>query len=123
MNKNRKLLIAAGGGVVLLLIIVIAASRGKNDAIAVQTQTIQYSNFVSKLPENGVVQRPTVQTIAALVPGNLGGVFVKPGERVAAGQLLATIINPQITSGAVGASASYRAAVASAQSATANGQT
>lgn len=123
MNNKRKLVIAGIGAAVLLIIVIIGASRGKGNAVTAQTETIGYTNFVNKLPENGVVQRPTVQTIAALVPGNLGAVFVRPGQRVANGQLLATIVNPQITSGAVGAGAAYRAAVASAQSAAANGQT
>ena len=43
-----------------------------------------------------MVQRPQTQTLAALVAGNVRQIYVHPGQHVAAGQLLATISNPQL---------------------------
>lgn len=123
MNK-KKLLILGGGAVVLLLIILIAAKRGgSHSATTVRETVVRSSTFETRLPESGVVQRPRLQTVATLVGGNVGSIFVKPGDGVAAGQLLATIENPQLNSTAQSSSSAYMAALAHAQSAAATTNT
>lgn len=117
MNRNRNILIAAGG-LVLLVLFAVLAGRGRHSAATtVKQQTIVTTAFVSKLPENGVVQRPRTQTLAATVGGNVASIFVRAGDRVQAGQLLATIDNPQIASTAQTSADAYRSAAAHAQSA------
>jgi HlyD family secretion protein len=99
---------------VLGAVIVAAALLGKRggEAVAVKTLTVKYQAFQTKLPENGVVQRPTVVTVPTLVAGNIGGIYVRPGDRVAAGQLLATVENPTLESTAAGSQADYDSSVA-----------
>ncbi|HMD02020.1 MAG TPA: hypothetical protein VKG44_03540, partial [Candidatus Baltobacteraceae bacterium] len=97
MNRNRKtILVVAGLG--LLVLLGLFAARPRNDAVPARLQTIHYATFVTKLPETGVVQLPRTITIPAAVPGNMGPIAVKAGDKVKTGQLLATIVNAQILS-------------------------
>jgi HlyD family secretion protein len=109
-NRRRNLLILIGG---LLAIVVIGAiaARPHASAITARVVTVTYTHYQTKLPETGVVQRPQTQTLAALVSGNLDRVFVRPGQHVSSGQLLATISNPQLAD----AEATARQAYLSAQ--------
>ncbi|GAC1391453.1 MAG: efflux RND transporter periplasmic adaptor subunit [Vulcanimicrobiaceae bacterium] len=124
MNKRRRNIIILVAGLALLLIVAIAAGRGRHSSgTAVVEQTITRTTFTTKLPENGVIQRPRTQTIATLISGNIGNITVKAGDHVVAGQLLATIENPQLLNSAQTSTLTYRSAVAHAQSANANTRT
>ena len=96
MNRRRNALIAIGG-IVLIVIAGLVVHRGQN-ALAVQERVVHYADFQTKLPETGVIQLPRTVTIPAGVSGNIEAIFVKAGDRVAAGRLLATIFNAQISS-------------------------
>jgi len=117
MNRRRNLLFIVVGLVLVIGIGIVAAGRPKNNAIEATLQTVSYTHFQTRLPETGVVQRPQTQTLTALVPGNIAQVFVKPGDRVAAGQLLVALSNPQLINAASGARAAYEAATGRASSA------
>jgi len=124
MNARRRNILILAGGFVLLLLVAIAGGKMRHsDAAAVKEQTVKFTTFTTKLPENGVVQRPRTQTLAAQISGNFGNVYVRAGDHVTGGQLLATISNPQIINGAQGGADTYRAAVARAQSSTATTRT
>lgn len=116
MKRIRNLVIIA---VVLAGVIAIAAftTRRGEDAITVKTVTAKSGSFQTKLPENGVVQRPQVVTVPTLVAGNIGKIYARAGERVSAGQMLATIENPALQSNAAGSQADYDSAVANIQTA------
>ena len=123
MNKRtRNLLIIAGALVVLILISVVASKRGGSAATPVKVYTVAYAEFSVKLPENGVVQRPSMATIPTLVSGNIGRILVKPGDAVYSGQLLATIDNPALVYAAEGSSADYSSSSASITTARINSQ-
>jgi multidrug efflux pump subunit AcrA (membrane-fusion protein) len=108
-NRRRNVIIIA---VALVLIVVVGAiaARPRNDALSVRVVTVAYTRFQTKLPETGQVQRPQTQTLAALVGGNLERIYVHPGQHVAAGQLLATIANPQLADAEATAHDAYVAA-------------
>lgn len=116
MKRIRNLVIIV---VVLAVIIAVAAFSGKRgpDAIAVKMLTVKPGSFETKLPENGVVQRPQVVTVPTLVAGNVGHIYVRAGEHVVTGQLLATVENPSLESNAAGSQADYSSAVANIQTA------
>ncbi|MBC5815623.1 MAG: efflux RND transporter periplasmic adaptor subunit [Candidatus Eremiobacteraeota bacterium] len=122
-TRRRNILIVIGAFVLLLLVAVLAGKARHSDAATVKEQTVKFTTFTTKLPENGVVQRPRTQTLAAQISGNLGNISVRAGDYVTEGQLLATISNPQIINGAQGGADAYRAAVARAQSSTATTRT
>lgn len=116
MKRTRNLILIL---VALAAVIGIAAISGKRapNALAVKTLTLRRATFQTRLPENGEVQRPQVVTVPTLIAGNIGGIYVRPGQTVAAGELLATIDNPTLESTAAGSQADYDSAVANIQTA------
>jgi RND family efflux transporter MFP subunit len=115
-NRRRNLFILLGGLVVIVLLAIVFG-RPHNDAITARVITVSYGRYQTKLPETGIVQRPQTQTLAALVSGNLGQIFVRPGQHVVAGQLLATISNPQLVDAAATAQQAYLSAQGRARTA------
>ncbi len=89
---------------VIILVVVLAvivalgafAARPRDSAVTARVVKVAYTRYQLKLPETGVVQRPLTQTLAALVSGNVAQIYVRPGQHVSGGQLLATISNPQL---------------------------
>jgi RND family efflux transporter MFP subunit len=114
MNRRRNIFIALGAVAVIIVIGVIAA-RPHGKAIPVRVVAVAYTRYQTRLPETGVIQRPETQTLAALVPGNVDAIYVKPGQHVNAGQLLATIANPQLVDNEATAHEAYLAAVGRAR--------
>jgi HlyD family secretion protein len=100
--------------------VAVLASRHNASALAVPTQRITRTTFAVKLPENGIVMRPKTATIPTLLTGNVGQIYVKAGDVVAAGELLATIYDPTLEYTAAGSRAD--AVSASANIATARVQ-
>jgi RND family efflux transporter MFP subunit len=116
MDAGRRKFVIAVAALVLLGLIV-AIVRWRHAVRTVPVLTVGYTPFTVALPESGVVQYPQIQTMSSQVAGNVGRIFVKAGERVSPGALLATIENPQIISDAQSSAAAYHAATARAQSA------
>lgn len=121
MKRTRNLII-----IVLLLaaLVGLAALTGKRDraSVAVSVVKITPGAFVTKLPENGVVQRPRVVTVPTLIAGNIEAIYAKSGDRVTAGQILATVQNPTLESNAAGSQADYDSAAANIETARVNEQ-
>lgn len=116
MKRIRNLIIILAALAVVIGIALVSSKRGPDD-VAVKTFTVKTASFQTKLPENGVVQRPQVVTVPTLVAGNIGHIYARAGEHVAAGQLLATIENPSLESNAASSQADYDSAVANIQTA------
>jgi HlyD family secretion protein len=108
-NRRRNIFILLG---VLLVIVVVGAiaARPHSSAVTARVVTVAYTQYQTKLPETGVVQRPQTQTLAALVAGNLDRIFVRSGQHVTSGQLLATISNPQLVDAEATAQQAYLSA-------------
>lgn len=117
MSRTRNLIILAIAVIAIILIALVAARRGGNDALAVKMQRITPATFTVKLPENGVVMRPLTATIPTLVAGNIGAIYARAGDRVSAGELLATIDNPALGYNAAGSQADYTSAAANVSAA------
>lgn len=116
MSRRRPILVA-GALVVSVAIAALAVSRRGSNPIEAKLETVAYTRFVTRLPETGVVQRPRTETLTALVSGTIAGVRIKPGDRVAAGQLLVELSNPQLVSSEAGLRANYEAAIGRVSSA------
>ena len=112
MNRTRNIVIVLAALVAVVVVALAGARRGSDGAVQVKMQKVAYAPFVVKLPENGVVQRPMTVTVPTLVAGNIGGIYVKAGDRVYAGEQLATIDNPTLQYNAAGAQADYTNSVA-----------
>ncbi len=122
MSKRTRNLIIIAVALVVLIGIALIAGRSQRSTVTVSVVSVMPSTFSSKLPESGIVQRPRVATIPALISGNLAQMYVKPGDRVTAGQLLATIVNPQLQANAAGSQADYNSAAANISTARINEQ-
>ncbi|MEO6835322.1 MAG: efflux RND transporter periplasmic adaptor subunit [Candidatus Tumulicola sp.] len=103
--------------IAIVAIAIFASHRGGGDVLAVKTQRIVRVPFTVKLPENGIVMRPRAATVPTLVAGNIARMDVKAGDRVSAGQLLATIDNPTLAYNAAGSQADYSSAAANVSAA------
>jgi len=112
MNRTRNIIIVVAALLVIIVVAVLAGKRGGGSATAVKMQKVSYSTFSVKLPENGVVLDADTVTVPSLVGGNIGKIYVKPGSRVTAGELLATIDNPTLEYNASSSQADYTNAVA-----------
>jgi len=121
--KRRRNIIILLAGLLVVIVLGAIAARPQGKPLDARVVTVAYTRYQTKLPETGVVQRPQVQTLSALVAGNLDQIYVRPGQRVAGGQLLATISNPQVVNAAQTAQAAYDAAVARARTAQATNAT
>ncbi len=119
---GRKRIIVAAGILLVLAVALIAGivySRRAPPQPAVIV--VRAAPFVVQLPESGVVQYPQIQMLSARAPATIGHIFVKSGQHVSAGQVLATLDNPQVLSAAQSTQAAYRSAVAKASSAQVTG--
>lgn len=108
MKRLRNLVIV----VVALALVVsftVTLERGHTKT-PVTVQRVTLTTFVEKLPESGVLQRPHTETIPALVAGNVQQLYVRAGDGVRAGQLLATLYNPTLEYSAAGSRADYLSA-------------
>lgn len=109
--RVRNILIILAALVAIVALSVIASRSSRGSVLAVTTQKVRLTTFTVKLPENGVVMRPKTATIPTLIAGNIGQIFVKSGDRVSGGELLATIDNPTLEYTAAGSQADYNSAV------------
>ncbi len=122
MKRTRNILIVVGALVAFIALAVVASHRGGNAAIPVPTKKLAYAPFSVKLPENGTILHPSTITIPTLTAGNIDNIYVKAGDRVSAGELLATIDNPTAQFDAAGSSADYNNSVANVSTARINEQ-
>jgi HlyD family secretion protein len=117
MNRTRNLVILVVALVAIVGIALFASHRGSGEAVAVRMQRVARTTFTVKLPENGVVMRPLAATIPTLIAGNIASMYVKAGDRVSAGQLLATVDNPAVLYNAAGSQADYSSSAANVSAA------
>jgi HlyD family secretion protein len=114
---RRKFVIVVAAALVLVLVLTIIVARTRRQPRMVQELVVGNAAFTIALPESGVVQYPQIQTISSQTSATVGRIFVKAGDRVNAGEVLATLVNPQVLSDAQSGAAAYRAASAKAASA------
>jgi len=106
MNRRARVaILIAGLAAVIALGIVV--DRTRSHALGVRTVKLAYGPFETRLPETGQIEAPHLEILAARVSGNVGELLVRPGQYVQEGQLLATIVNPQIEENAATAAAAY----------------
>lgn len=109
--RQRNLFIVLGAIAVLILLAVFVRG-GRQSGLPVTTAVASEGPFSVKLAEDGVVMSPHSETIPSLVSGNLESLDVQEGERVVAGQLLATVYNPTLYYNAAGSQADYSSSAA-----------
>ncbi len=93
MSKRTKYIIAAV--VVILLLIFIRSRMGKDLSIKVSTEKVSRNTIIETVSANGKVQPETEVKISPDVSGEVVELYVKEGQEVKKGDLLAKI-NPNI---------------------------
>src|ERR1700724_2601721 len=104
--------IAIGGGVVVLLAIVVGITvhqSGKN-VVTVQTGKVERQDLSSVVSASGEIKPKTYVNIGANAYGKITHLYVKEGDRVKKGQLLAQLENVQSTADVSAGQASGQAA-------------
>ena len=96
MKRRRWIFIALG--VVVLAVFCVVLARREPQALAVRQAIVHTGRFTTNLPETGVLQLPRVATLPIGVAGNIATIAVHSGDRVRAGQLLATLVSAQVVS-------------------------
>ncbi|MBV8332308.1 MAG: efflux RND transporter periplasmic adaptor subunit [Candidatus Eremiobacteraeota bacterium] len=112
MKPRVRNLIIIAIALVAIVGITVVVRRNGGSVVPVPMQKIARTTFVIKLPENGVVMKPRTATVPTLVAGNVGTILVRAGDRVSAGELLATIDNPTLEYTAAGSRADSTSASA-----------
>ncbi|HEX5000878.1 MAG TPA: efflux RND transporter periplasmic adaptor subunit [Bacteroidia bacterium] len=94
-NRTRNILIAVGVVLVLLVIARKSGMLGKEDNIRVTAEKVNKKTIVETVSASGKVQPEVEVKISADVSGEVVDIFVKEGDLVKKGMLLAKI-NPEI---------------------------
>ena len=114
---RKRLFVAAGILLALFIALIAGLLFSRRAPPAPNVITMRPAPFIVQLPVNGVVQYPHIQTLPARVAAIIDRIYVKPGQHVTAGELLATLDNPEVLSAAQTSAAAYRSASAKASSA------
>jgi len=120
MKKSNKILKWLSGIIVLLIIIAIIGKKagwfGKANEIKVSTAIVELKTVIETVSANGKIQPETEVKISSDVSGEIRELYVKEGDSVSKGQLLARI-DPELYASALDrSSASLSNAKASAAS-------
>jgi HlyD family secretion protein len=116
MNRRRNLIIVIVGLILVIGVAVAASGKHGPTTITAQVATVKLGSYVTRLPETGVVQRPQLQTLPALVAGNISTIAVRPGDHVQAGEVLVVLTNPQLENAAQDAHQAYLSSASHAAS-------
>ena len=95
MKTWKKVAIGVGTALVLLVIIAFAVHQSRKGIVTVQTGKAQRRNITSVVSASGEIKPKTYANIGANGFGKITHLYVKEGDRVKKGQLLAQLENVQ----------------------------
>ena len=95
MKLWKKIAIGASGLVLLALIAGIAVHQSRKNIVTVQTGRVQREDLTAVVSASGEVKPKTYVNIGANAFGKITHLFVKEGDHVRKGQLLAQLENVQ----------------------------
>jgi HlyD family secretion protein len=95
MSTWKKVVIGAGVAVVLIAIIGFTIYQSKKNVVSVQTAKAQTKDLAAVVSASGEVKPKTYVNIGANAFGKITKLYVKEGDRVKRGQLLAQLENVQ----------------------------
>src|SRR5271165_4803953 len=95
MKTWKKVLIGVGGALVLGIIVAITVYQSQKNLVTVQTGKVQKQNLASVVSASGEIKPKTYVNIGANAFGKIIRLYVKEGDRVKQGQMLAQLENVQ----------------------------
>src|SRR2546422_7195447 len=95
MKTWKKIAIITGVVVLLLAIVGFTVHQSHKNVVTVQTGKVQRSDLASVVSASGEIKPKTYVNIGANAFGKITKLYVKEGDRVRSGQLLAQLENVQ----------------------------
>ena len=120
MKTWKKVLIGIGGLLLVVVVVSIAIHQANKDVVKVQTGKAQRQDLSSVVSASGEIKPKTYVNIGANAFGKITHLYVKEGDRVRKGQLLAQLENVQSAADVAGTKASLEASRTDAVAANAN---
>jgi HlyD family secretion protein len=110
MKLWKKIAIGAGGAALLAIIVAVSIHQSSKNIVTVQTGKVQRQNLSSVVSASGEVKPKTYVNIGANAYGKITHLYVKEGDHVKKGQLLAQLENVQSSADVSASQASVQAA-------------
>jgi HlyD family secretion protein len=110
MKLWKKIAIGAGGAALLAIIVAVAIHQSSKNIVTVQTGKVQRQNLSSVVSASGEIKPKTYVNIGANAYGKITHLYVKEGDHVKKGQLLAQLENVQSSADVSANQASVQAA-------------
>jgi len=120
MKTWKKVLLITGGGLLLLILVAVGIHQSNKGLVTVQTGKAQRQDLASVVSASGEIKPKTYVNIGANAFGKITHLYVKEGDRVKKGQLLAQLENVQSTADVAATKASLDASRTDAVAAEAN---
>lgn len=95
MSKWKKIALGVGAGLALLAIVGFTVYQSHKNVVTVQTGKVQRQDLASVVSASGEIKPKTYVNIGANAFGKITKLYVKEGDRVRKGQLLAQLENVQ----------------------------
>src|SRR5579862_3756611 len=110
MRTWKKVAIGVGGALLLLAIVGITVYQSRKGVVTVQTGRVQHEDLAAVVTASGEIKPKNYVNIGANAFGKIVKLYVKEGDRVKKGQLLAQIENVQSAADVAATRASLEAA-------------
>jgi HlyD family secretion protein len=110
MKTWKKILIGAGAALLLIIIVAFTVHQSRKSVVAVQTARVQREDLASVVSASGEIKPKTYVNIGANAYGKITHLYVKEGDHVRKGQLLAQLENVQSSADVSANQASVQAA-------------
>jgi len=110
MKTWKKALIGIGAGLALVIIVSLTVYQSRKNLVTVQTGKAQTENLASVVSASGEIKPKMYVNIGANAFGKITKLYVKEGERVKKGQLVAQLENVQSSADVNATKASLQAA-------------
>jgi HlyD family secretion protein len=108
MKTWKKVLIGVGAGLALVLIVWLSVVKARGNVVTVQTGKAAKQDLASVVSASGEIRPKTYANVGANAFGKIVRLYVKEGDRVKKGQLLAQLENVQSTADVDATRASLR---------------
>src|SRR5579864_286659 len=95
MKTSRKIAIGVGATLLLAIVVAVAVHQSRKNVVTVQTAKVQHEDLASVVSASGEIKPKTYVNIGANAYGKIIHLYVKEGDRVKKGQLLAQLENVQ----------------------------
>ncbi len=120
MKTWKKVLIGAGAALALVIVVSFIVHESNKGVVTVQTGRARRQDLASIVSASGEIKPKTYVNIGANAFGKITHLYVKEGDRVKKGQLLAQLENVQSAADVAASKASLEASRADALAAAAN---